>query len=57
MSANIAEGAYTIHTITSESKPDWPDFSLSELIKLGFGEERIIRDMNHPVIQRLLGYE
>ena len=57
MSANMAEGAYTIHTSSSESEPEWPDFSLSELIKLGFGEERVIRDMNHPVIQRLLGYE
>ena len=57
MSANMAEGAYTIHTSSFESEPDWPDFSLSELIKLGFGEERVIRDMNHPVIQRLLGYE
>ncbi len=57
MSANMAEGAYTIHTSSSDSEPDWPDFSLSELIKLGFGKERVIRDMNHPVIQRLLGYE
>ena len=57
MSANMAEGAYTIHTSSSDSEPDWPDLPLSELIKLGFGEERIIRDMNHPVIQRLLGYE
>ena len=55
MSANMAEGAYTIHTSSSDSEPDWPDLPLSELIKLGFGEERVIRDMNHPVIQRLLG--
>ena len=57
MSANMAEGAYTIHTSSSDSEPDWPNLPLSELIKPGFGEERIIRDMNHPVIQRLLGYE
>ena len=55
MSANMAEGAYTIHTSSSDSAPDWPDLQLNELIKLGFGEERVIRDMNHPVIQRLLG--
>jgi hypothetical protein len=55
MSANMAAGAYTIHTSPSDSEPDWPDLPLSELIKLGFGEERVIRDMNHPVIQRLLG--
>ena len=46
MSANMAEGAYTIHTSSSDSEPDWPDLQLSELIKLGFGEERVIRDMN-----------
>ena len=57
MSANMAEGAYTIHTSSSDSAPDWPDLQLSELIKLGFGEERVIRDMNHPVVKRLLGYE
>ena len=55
MSANMAEGAYTIHTSSSDSEPDWPDLPLSELIKLGFGEERVIRDMNHPVVKRLLG--
>ena len=57
MSANMAEGAYTIHTSSSDSAPDWPDLQLNELIKLGFGEERVIRDMNHPVVKRLLGYE
>ena len=57
MSANMAEGAYTIHTISSDSEPDWPDLALSELIKLGFDEERVMRDMNHPVIQRLLGHD
>ena len=55
MSANMAEGAYTIHTSSSDSAPDWPDLRLNELIKLGFGEERVIRDMNHPVVKRLLG--
>ena len=55
MSANMAEGAYTIHTSSSDSAPDWPDLQLNELIKLGFGEERVIRDMNHPVVKRLLG--
>ena len=57
MSANMAEGAYTIHTSSSDSAPAWPDLQLNELIKLGFGEERVIRDMNHPVVKRLLGYE
>ncbi len=57
MSANMAEGAYTIHTSSSDSAPDWPDLQLNELIKLGFGEERVIRDMNHPVLQRLFGLD
>jgi len=57
MSANMAEGAYTIHTSSSDSASDWPGLQLNELIKLGFGEERVIRDMNHPVVKRLLGYE
>ena len=55
MTSNMAEGAYTIHTSNSLTEPKWPELPMSELIKLGFGEERVIRNMNHPLVRRLLG--
>lgn len=55
MAANMAEGAYSIHTSPSVEEPNWPELPMSELIKLGFGEDRVIRDVNHPVVKRLLG--
>jgi hypothetical protein len=55
VTANMVEGAYNTHTSLSTEEPDWPELPMSELIKLGFGEERVIRDMNHPLVRRLLG--
>jgi len=57
MASSMAEGAYINHTNSREDEPEWPDLLLSELIKLGFGEERVIRDMSHPVVKRLLGHD
>jgi hypothetical protein len=34
--------------------PVWPQASLRDLLKLAFGD-RIIEDISHPIIQRLLG--
>ena len=34
MSANMAEGAYTIHTSSSDSEPDWQTFRLVNLSNL-----------------------
>ena len=55
VTANMVEGAYNTHTSLSTEEPDWPELPMSELLKLGFGEERVIRDMNHPLVRRLLG--
>ena len=57
LTANIGEGAYNTHTSPSVEEPDWPELSMSELLKLGFGEERVIRDMNRPLVRRLLGHD
>lgn len=53
--ANMSEGAYTIHTSESADEPDWPELTMQELLELGYGEDRTIRDTNHPLIRRLLG--
>ena len=55
MASNAAEGAYSIHSSRSVEEPNWPELSMSELIKLGFGVERVIRDISHPMVKRLLG--
>ena len=56
MASNMAEGCYTIHVSNSSDDPIWPDLSMGELIKLGFGEEYIIRSTKHPLVQRLWGH-
>ena len=55
MMANMSEQAYTIHTSPSAEEPDWPELPMRELLMLGFGEERIIRNMSHPLVRRLSG--
>lgn len=55
MASNMAEGCYTIHVSHSTDEPIWPDLSMSDLIKLAFGEEYIIRSTKHPLVQRLWG--
>ncbi len=53
--ANMSEGAYTIHTSASVEEPQWPELTMQELLKLGYGEERTVRDLHHPLVRRLLG--
>ena len=55
LSANMQEGCYTVHTAGTEPDPVWPDLTMAQLIELGFGEEKIIRSDQHPLIRKLLG--
>lgn len=55
--ANMQEGAYTIHTSESVDEPQWPDLEMTELLRLAYGEERVIRDRRHPLVRRLLGID
>ena len=57
MKASIPEQAYNTYTSPSVEEPDWPELSMSELLKLGFGEERIIRNKSHPLVRRLSGHD
>ncbi|MCK0172347.1 hypothetical protein MWU53_14885 [Aliiroseovarius sp. S1123] len=57
VAANMSEGAYTIHTSESMDEPQWPDPSIEALLRLGYGEERVVRDMQHPLVRRLLGQD
>lgn len=55
MSANISAGSYEVYTSESTDEPQWPAESMGKLMELGFGEKHVIRDIDHPVIRRLLG--
>jgi len=37
------------------SEPVWPAHTLSDYLRVAFGEQNIIKDVTHPVIRRLLG--
>lgn len=40
----------------SSVEPKWPDHSPNEILNMAFGD-RVITDMNHPVVRRLEGFE
>ncbi len=55
LKSNKDEGKYQIMVAKGElPDPIWPDFDLGEMITLAFGD-RIIADLNHPVLQKLRG--
>jgi len=55
MKANRDLGAYEIFEAESVmAEPVWPELSFQQLIKTAF-RDRIIADINHPVIRRLRG--
>jgi hypothetical protein len=37
------------------SEPVWPTATFKELLRIAFGNGRLIDSLEHPVIQRLLG--
>jgi len=54
--SNKSGGLYDVYVATVNlPEPEWPEKTLGEIIKIAFGERYIIRDTNHPVIQRLMG--
>ena len=54
--ANMNAQSYDVHVAQgATADPVWPDKTLAELLKLAFGNGRLIENLEHPVIQRLLG--
>lgn len=52
---DMSLGAYRIYEAEGQlSGPVWPEKTLSELLQLGF-KDRIIDNVDHPVIKRLRG--
>ena len=56
MKSNQAAKVYDIFEAQVKiPEPDWPDHSLTDYLKAGFGENFTIVDPNDPVIRRLFG--
>lgn len=55
LSANMSLGAYDVYEATANlPDPEWPTQAFGELIEISF-RDRLIRDLEHPVIRRLRG--
>ncbi len=51
-------GAYTVMESQSTiADPRWPELSMEEALEKGFGKERIVDSLDHPLIRQLLGQE
>ena len=52
---NMGAGTYDVDAAAAEiAEPEWPDLEMRELLRLAFGE-RLIADLEHPVVRRLRG--
>jgi hypothetical protein len=55
VTANMSLGVYDVFEATAElPKPQWPEQSFSDLLKVGF-KDRLIDSLDHPVIRKLRG--
>jgi hypothetical protein len=56
IAADMHLGAYQVYNALGDlPEPAWPEYTFAQLLEVAF-RDRFIRDMNHPAIQRLLGY-
>ncbi len=55
IAANMSGGAYDVYAAQADlAPPEWPDYGLDALVEVAF-RGKIINDLEHPVIQSLLG--
>lgn len=55
LQANMALGAYDVSTSIHIPDPIWPTINMRELLRIAFGDGRLIDREDHPVIRQLLG--
>jgi hypothetical protein len=56
MIANMGVGAYDIYAAAAEiPEPNWSDHTLQDLLRVAFGNDRLIQTVDHPVVRRLRG--
>jgi hypothetical protein len=56
MQSNMARNCYDV--VTSDKIPDpvWPNITSQDILKIAFGDGRLIDRMDHPVIRQLQGW-
>jgi hypothetical protein len=55
LTANMATGMYDIYVAPADLPPPvWPAMTFKELLRLAF-KDKVIADINHPVLRRLRG--
>jgi hypothetical protein len=55
IAANMSGGAYDVFEAQADlAPPEWPEYGLDALVEVAF-RGKIIKDLEHPVIQSLLG--
>lgn len=55
LAANMPAGLYdTFEASAESSEPEWPDLSMSEILRRAF-KDRFIRSLDHPVLKQLRG--
>jgi len=58
MVPNMGAGAYDIYEARATiAKPTWGEHSFQNLLRVAFGNGRLIESVDHPVIKQLLGKE
>ncbi|MDI9848654.1 hypothetical protein QM467_11365 [Rhodoblastus sp. 17X3] len=56
MVANMGAGCYDVTVASADiSEPIWSAATFQELLRVAFGNGRLIDSLDHPVVQRLLG--
>ena len=56
LTANMGAQCYDVIVAQNAAvEPVWPERTMEELLKLAFGNSRLIDSLEHPVVQRLLG--
>jgi hypothetical protein len=55
MQSNMALGAYDVTTSDHYPDPVWPKVALRELLRIAFGDGRLIDRDDHPIIRQLRG--
>lgn len=54
--ANRSGGHYDVFEAdASIAEPQWPDYTLQQLLKVAFGNGKLIDREDHPILQQLLG--
>ena len=55
MQANMGNASYDVVTTDKIPSANWPDTPLSEILRIAFGDGKLIDRADHPVIRQLMG--